>query len=353
MRRIVPLLLAPCIGACSSSSDSTPAETDDTYKQRITAGMHDSVQGDLQALVQAMKDLQAAAPATTGRGWDATQDAAAITKMKDAWVRARTAYEHIEGATAPIFPDIDTSLDARYDDFLSDLQGGDTNLFDDQGVTGLHAIERILYLDTTPANVVDFESKLPGYVAAARPATEQESSDFRTKLCAKAVTDATALRDQWQPAKIDLGGAFQGLVSLMNEQREKVNKAATSEEESRYSQRTMEDIRDNLAGTKPIYGLFAPWLKAKAGGADIDAKITAGLDQLGQIYAGYPGATLPPPPGTWSSLNPTADDLATPFGKLYSSVRAAVDPSREGSVVFEMNAAATLLGFSELREEAP
>ena len=43
----------------------------------------------------------------------------------------------------------------------------------------------------------------------------------------------------------------------MNEQREKVVKASTAtEEESRYAQRTMADIRDNLAGTKNAYALF-------------------------------------------------------------------------------------------------
>jgi len=352
MRWIALLALVPCLSGCSSSSTtSLPPPNDDTYRQKITTGMHDAIQGDLEALVQATTDLQAAAPAPQGHGWDPEADADAIAKMKAAWLRARTAYEHIEGALAPIFPDIDASIDARYDDFLSNLGvAGDANLFDDQGVTGLHAIERILYVDVTPGAVVDFESKLPGYVPAAIPANEQQATDFRTKLCAKAIADATSLRDQWQPSKIDLGGAFQGLISLMNEQREKVNKASTGEEESRYSQRTMADIRDNLQGTKPIYALFVPWLTAKSGGAEIDHKIQAGLDSLGQIYAHYPGDTIPRPPGTWSAVSPTPADLSTPFGELYSSVRDAVDPGRDGSIVFEMNAAATALGFPEFTE---
>ncbi len=68
------------------------------------------------------QDLQAAAPTPTGRGWDTTLDATAIANMKLTWIRCRTSYEHIEGALAPIFPDIDISIDARYDDFLVDVE---------------------------------------------------------------------------------------------------------------------------------------------------------------------------------------------------------------------------------------
>src|SRR5262249_29257539 len=162
------------------------------------------------------------APLTSGRGWDAAQDGAAIAAMKDAWVRARNAYEHVEGAFVSLFPDIDNSLDARYDDFMTQLigTGGDSNLFDDKGGTGLHAVERILYSSTTPQRVVDFEKTLPGYVAARFPNSAAEASDFKTKLCAKVVADAGELRAQWTPAKIDIAVAFQGLNSLMNEQRE-------------------------------------------------------------------------------------------------------------------------------------
>jgi iron uptake system component EfeO len=318
--------------------------------------MHDSLLGDLDALVQAAKDMQAAAPASAGRGWDKTLDAPAIAATKDAWIRARSAYERIEGALAPIFPDIDASIDARYDDFLSTTP--DDYLFDDKGVTGLHAAERILYADTTPPYVVTFEKSLPGYKAAASPATEQEAADFKNKLLARIITDAQTLRDEWQPAKIDVAVAFQGLISLMNEQREKVNKASTDEEESRYAQRTMADLRDNLAGTKKVYAIFQPWILAKAkapdpateAGPQVDGAILAGLAKLDALYGQVSGAAIPQPPASWSSESPSVADLATPFGALYSGVRAAVDPVDKGSIVGEMNAAAVLLGFPRFVE---
>lgn len=348
---------APSSGS-SSGDAAAAAKTDAQYQQEVVSQMHDALLADLDALVQAATEMQAAAPTPTGRGWTA-EDAAAIQKAKEAWIRARAAYEHIEGALAPIFPDIDASIDARYDDFLSELNGkGDDNLFDDQGVTGLHAVERILWADSAPAHVVDFEKSLPGYKAASFPSTEKEAQDFKNILCKRVVLDATELRDQWQPAKIDIAVAFQGLISLMNEQREKVTKASTNEEESRYSQRTMTDMRANLEGTQKIYALFKPWIMTKANATDpskdgkaVTAKIDDGLAKLTTIYAGVQGDAIPQPPATFSAESPSPSDLDTPFGHLYSSVKDAVDPNLDGSVVEEMNSAATLLGFPLFKQK--
>jgi iron uptake system component EfeO len=277
--------------------------------------------------------------------------------MRSAWRDCRVAYEHVEGALAPIFPDLDTSLDARYDDFLATLNGaGDPDAFDDQGVTGMHAIERILYADQISARVVAFEATLPGYAPASFPTTAEQAAEFKTKLVQRLIDDATKLQSEWQPAAIDVGVAFQGLVSLMNEQREKVNKAATGEEESRYAQMTLFDLRNNLDGTAKIYLLFQPWLTATTGaapssdGPTCDRAIRAGFDGLHALYASYGGDAVPAPPATWSSLTPSPADLAGPFGTLWSAVQKAVDPATTGSVVDEMNDAARVLGFPQFVE---
>jgi len=320
--------------------------------------MQRSMRADLTALWAAAGDLQAAAPTPPGRGWDATLDAAAIATMKAAWVRARTAYEHVEGATAPIFPDIDVAIDARYDDFLGAPGfAGDTDLFDDRGVTGMHAIERILYSDVTPQAVVDAERTLDGYVAAAFPATAAQAAEFKNQLAARLVTDAKALLDGWTPAKIEVADAFQGLIGLVNEQQEKVNKAATGEEESRYSQHTLADLRDNLVGTKTIYGLFRTWLRSKPAsgaldsGAAIDDAVMSGFATLGAIYSATTGDAIPEPPASWDAGAPTPGDLATPFGMLYAAVHDAVDPSVAGSLVSKMNQGAMLLGIPGFVQE--
>jgi iron uptake system component EfeO len=342
------LLLVP---ACSDDDPSSSPQSDAEFQDAVVNGMHRALLDDVKTLHQAAVDLQAAAPEPSGRGWDATLDATALRQMTDAWTVARGAYERTEGALAPLFPNIDAEIDARYEDFLEGLPDGDQDLFDAEGVTGMHAIERILFVPEMPATVVTVESSLEGYKAAAWPATEAEAREFKDGLAARLVTDTQTLADQWQPQSIDLGGSFQGLISLMNEQREKVNKAASEEEESRYAQRTLEDLRQNLTGTTRIYELFRGWLKSKPGGAPIDADIEASFASLRDTYAEYSGDAVPAPPASWSAEQPSASDLQSPFGKLYAAVQKAVDPNVSGSAVDGMNRAAVELGFPEFVEE--
>jgi iron uptake system component EfeO len=359
MKKLSLLALAPLVlvAACSSDASTTPTKTDAQYKSEVTTAMTKNIGASLTEFRQAVTELQNAAPTPSGRGWDKTQDAAAIASMKAAWTKARAAYELTEGAIAPIFPDLDAAVDERYDGFLADLAGkGDADLFDDVGVTGMHGVERILFSDVTPQSVVDFEKTLPGYKAAAFPATEQEAIEFKTKLCAKLVADVTKMEQQWQPAQIDLGGAFQGLIGLMNEQKEKVNKASDGTEESRYAQTTMLDLRKNLEGTKRAYLFFQAWVVSKTNAADpkhsgpnVDKAILDGFAKLEALYTAYPGDAIPQPPPTWSSANPSAADLETPFGKLWVGVHAAVDPTKDGSIVDEMNDSADLLGFPQFK----
>ena len=358
LRSLLLLLGAFSLGAgCSSKpSDET------AYREAVIVGMRTSFITDLGNLVSYSQMLQTAAPAPTGRGWDATADADAIAAMKVAWAGCRAAYEHIEGATAPRVPGIDEAIDSRYDDLLAALPDGDSYLFDDLGVTGMHALERILYSNVTPARVVGYEATLPGEVASAFPGTAQEASDFKTKLIGKQIRDAQALQTGWQNIEIyDLGAAFQGLISLMNEQQEKVDKATTEQDESRYSQTTMRDLRDDLTGTRRIYGLFQPWIQSKSAvaldagaaqdGKAIDAAVEAGFATLQALYDAVEGDAIPQPPDTWSGVNPTTADLATPFGTLYEGVHQAVDPNQPSSIVAQMNAAAMRLGFPQFDGE--
>jgi iron uptake system component EfeO len=351
MKTTVPLALAALTFLGCSSSDESPADDDAAHRRDVAAAMHDVLLVEIEALHRACLDLQAAAPNPRGRGWSGKEDAAAIGEMRAAFRRARIAYEHIEGAMAPIFPDIDQNIDARYDDFLSRLGGaGDRDLFDGEGVIGMHAVERILWADAIPTRVVDFEKTLPGYGEARFPANEGEAAAFKAKLVQRLLDDVAFLETEWRPARIDIGAAFQGLIALMNEQKEKVDKAATGEEESRYAQMTLFDLRNNLAGTRRVYDLFRPWILGKPGGASADERVLAGMSSLMTTYDGYVGDLVPEPPPTWSSDAPTAADLATPFGRLYSAVHGALDPTKEGSVVHEMNVLAETLGFGTFRE---
>lgn len=327
--------------ACGGTSD-------EEYKSDVTNGMHTSIATELADLAQAARDLQAAAPT---HAWSATTDAAAITAMKDAWKKARVAYEHVEGATAPIFPDQDFAMDARYDDYMVEIgAAGDPNLFDRTGATGMHSIERILFAPQIRTEVVDFESSLPGYKAAAWPATDAEAMAFKTELVQQLIDDADDLHTQWAPAAIDIGAAYVGLIGLMNEQREKVNLAATGEEESRYANVTLFDLRNNLAGTRKVYNIFRDWIADRDGG-DADAAIETKFDELEALYNATTGDALPPVPPTWSSDMPSSADLATPFGTMWKKVQDATNPAMPDSIVSHMNEVAELLGFEQFVEE--
>lgn len=346
--RYVISLVALSLTACGDDGDSK--KTDAEFQAEVVAGIHDSIAIDLQTIIDGAKELKAAAP---DHAWNNTTDADAISAMRAAWRKCRVGYEHVEGATAPLFGDLDVTMDARYDDYMEALgfDTGDQNLFDDQGVTGMHGIERILYSQEIRIEVKKHEMDLgTGYKAADYPRTQQEADDFKNKLVQKLIDDAQALHDQWQPAAIDLSLAFQGLIGLMNEQKEKVNLAATGEEESRYANVTLFDLRNNLDGTKAAYEIFRPWIKSKGGDAE-DAMIQARFTGLSSLYASHSGNDLPAVPVNWSSDSPTPADLATPFGMIWKTVREDVDPTMDASVVSQMNKVAVLLGFPEFVEE--
>ena len=220
------------------------------------------IQSNLDDLDGAVSALQSDAPVADADGWNAKSDAAAVAKMKADWKRARIAYEHIEGALAVLFPDLDASTDERYDGFIS--TSPDDYLFDDKGVIGVHAIERILWSAEIPVTVKNFEQGLPGYKEAAFPSSHQEALDFKNKLCARLVADVKTMRSQFAPLALDPAAAFRGVIGSMNEQLEKASKAATGEEESRYAQYTLADMRANIEAGEQTYSAFrACWTEGE------------------------------------------------------------------------------------------
>lgn len=332
------LLLAITLMGCEAVDDRA-------QQARVERSMKAWLVSELSHFREAAAELQRAAPTPEGRGWSATQDAEAIQQMKEAWGRARQAYELIEGAIAPLFPDSDTATDARYDDFMAALGAtGDPDPFDDRGVVGVHAIERVLWADAVPRETVAFESRLPGYRAAAFPATEAEARSFKDKLAAKLVADIEQLERQLSPVDLDIAFAFRGLIDLTNEQLEKVDRAATGREESRYAQTTLRDLRANREGCLAAYRLFQPWLTAR-GRSELDAQVMAGFTRLARAYDATPGAAIPRPPDAWSSLSPKPEHASTPFGKLFSVVRRETDDQQAGSLSHGLMGVADALGL--------
>lgn len=156
------------------------------------------------------------------------------------------------------------------------------------------------------------------------------------------------MRDQFAPLALDPAAAFRGVVGSMQEQFEKVRLAATGEDESRYSQLTLADMRANLAGGRTIYGSFAEWVRSVDGGAERDARIAAGFDRVAAAYAAVPGDSLPPVPEGWNPDAPDPSHLATPYGQLWQLLSTEADPAAEGSLVAAMNDAADSIGIPTL-----
>ena len=130
--------------------------------------------------------------------------------MKDAWIRARAAYERTEGAIAPLFPDIDPAVDARYDDFLASSGRRGSGPLRRQGVTGMHGIERISSTQDDPGVRGQDRDRDPRLQGAPWPATEGRSRRLQGPALA-----ASSSPDTPDPARrveagqaIDLATAF-------------------------------------------------------------------------------------------------------------------------------------------------
>ena len=292
----------------------------------------------LSDLAAAAQDLQAVAPAGTWAPADADG-------LKAPWQEARRSYERVEGAIAVLFPALDRSLDERYDGFLAEAP--DPNLFDDDGVIGVHAVERIVWADQHPAAVIAFESALPGYTPAAFPADDAQAAAFREALCQRLVDDTVQMQADFAPLALDAPAAFRGVIASMAEQYEKINLAHSGEDESRYAGHTLADMRANLDGGRATYRAFAPWLQAE-GGDDLHAEIQDAFDRIDEAYAAIPGDAVPAVPLTWDPANPTAADLATPYGQLWTLLAEEADPTLAGSLVERLGAAADRLGIPQL-----
>jgi iron uptake system component EfeO len=253
------MALAALLASCGDPAPVDP-------RSAALAAVKSALTADLAALVTAARAVQAAAPAPDADGWDAARDPAAVAAQRARWREARAAYERIEGALAVLFPSLDYSTDERYDGQLVEIVARrDDDLFDGEGVTGMHAIERILWADAHPPRVVAFERALPGYVPAAFPATAAQAAAYRDGLCARLVRDVEQMQREFAPLALDSAAAFRGVIGSMQEQAEKVESAASAEEESRYAQATLFDLRNNLAGAQAAWGAFRPWVRSRGG----------------------------------------------------------------------------------------
>jgi iron uptake system component EfeO len=332
---------AVILGACSETDPDVSPE------EQATLAVKTYVSEELAGLADAAERLRDAAPDPDDDGWNPEDDGDAVDAMKQAWAEARDHYERVEGAIAVLFPNLDVSTDERYDGFVAEAP--DEDLFDGEGVTGMHALERILWADAHPDNVVDFESVLEGYVPASFPSNEREAEAFRDELAQRLVDDTATMRDDFDPLALDAATAFRGVVGSLEEQLEKVSLAATAEDESRYAQRTLDDMRANLEGGQATYMAFRDWVVDRAG-MDVDLAIQGGFGAIEDAYADIGGSAIPAVPDGFNADDPRDDHLDTEYGELFSLLTEQADPSAPSTLVSAMLEAADAMGIPELPE---
>jgi iron uptake system component EfeO len=344
-RPALSVTLAALAAVVSSACDNPDLDGD--VDDRALVAVKDYVAGELSALHTASVALQAAAPAPDDDGWNATDDADDVAAMKAAWLDARAAYEHVEGAIAVLFPDLDRSTDERYDGFIA--VGPDDDLFDGEGVTGVHAVERILWSDATPAHVVAFEEALPHYQPAAFPADGTQAAAFRDELVGRLVVDTATMRDAFAPLALAPETAYRGVLGSLQEQHEKVGLAGSGEDESRYAAVTLADMRHNLQGGRAIFAAFALALNERGDdGRALRARIDDGFDRADALLDSIDGDAIPLPPSSWNPDAPSADDLQTDYGRLHAFFAKETDVDDDDSFVAAFAAGADLLGIPRL-----
>ncbi len=326
------VVLALLATACSE-----PPPPEVPPDRRAIVEVKSYVDSHVAALAEAVRSMCAAAPAPDADGWSLERDRAAVSAMRREWRRARVEYERVEGAVAILFPHNDQAIDGRYEHEAELRRDGDP--FDDRGFVGMHAVERILWSSSIPAATERFERGLPGYVEPRFPASEAEAARFRDGLCARLVHDVETMRDQLAPVALDAATAWRGIQGSIEEQSEKVLLGATGQDESRYAENTLADMRANLEGGRAVLAAYDALIEATPGARARRGEIDARLRELEQAYDAIEGHALPPVPDAFDPDEPSEAHLATPYGGLFTLLSRASDPDASGSLAHELRRA--------------
>ncbi len=317
---------------------------DQARDEQVVTAANALFQSRFDAFAVATEALRNAAPAPDLDGWNAKDDAVAVASMRTAWLEARAAYTSVEVLASTLSPELHRRLDTDYDDLIAG--SADTFAFDEHGVAGLQAVERILWSDVIPAHVIDHEAPLEHYFAADFPRTEHEAEELKNELLAHLSTDARTLRDGFRAAPIDASTAYSTTTRSLQEQLGQLEEAGKGEGKARYAGVSLANLRTDLAATEATYAVFRSWILAKSTGAHTDEEVAKAFTRLHAALARSPGDELPLPPAGWPASDPSGEMLATPFGILFAATRDEADASVDGSLCFEMVEAAGLVGVT-------
>lgn len=342
--------VAALVGAGCGSEDSQPpaaaAEPSRSPSDEAVHGVKEYVTVHVTALLEASEAMCAAAPEPDDDGWSLGDDGEAVRAMRARWREARIEYERVEGAIAVLFPELDLTVDGRYE-HVAELQT-DSTPFDGNGFVGMHAIERILWSDEHPPEVARFERALHGHMEARVPADRAEARAFRDELCGRLVRDVGAMQRQLVPLALDPQTAFRGIQGSIEEQAEKVLLGATGQDESRYAQNTLADMRANLEGGRAVLASYEGMMRSSPEALSRLPEIERRLTDLERAYAEIGTDALPPVPDGFDPDAPSEAHLATPYGRMFALLSDQSDPRVEGSLAHLLRQTGEAMGIPPL-----
>lgn len=169
-----------------------------------------------------------------------------IARAKALYAPARQHYERIE-PVAELFSDLDSSIDAREDDYEKKS--------DDPAFTGFHRLEKALFADNSTGGMESYADRL-----------YQDTRALQLRISQLA----------FPPEKV-VGGAA-GLI-------EEVAASKISGEEDRYSRTDLWDFQANVEGAEKIVDLLRPQLETADPG--LLKKIDVNFNKVNKVLAKY------------------------------------------------------------------
>ena len=169
-----------------------------------------------------------------------------VAEAQELFAPTRQHYERIE-PIAELFHDLDSSMDAREDDFEKKAE--------DPNWTGFHRIEKSLFADKTTKGLDPLADKL--------------------------LADVTELQKRLKDLTITPKAFVGGTAELIEE----VGATKITGEEDRYSRSDLWDFKANVDGAQKIVSLVSPLLKKHD--ADLHKKIDANFAKVDSILAKY------------------------------------------------------------------
>jgi len=248
------IILAACLltlGACTSAPETSnaPDTAQATGSQATTT---ESAKVDPTELQQAIAQYKAYVVQETAQLVEKTQVftdaviAGDIEKAKEIYAPARVHWERTE-PIAELFSDLDSSMDAREDDFAKKAE--------DPAFTGFHRLEKALY--------------------------EDNSTEGMKPIAQQLMKDTLTLQKRIAGLTIEPKNMVGGAAALIEE----VAATKVTGEEDRYSRTDLWDFNANLEGSEKIVNLLHPILEK----ADptLHTKIDEGFDGIEQVLAKY------------------------------------------------------------------